>query len=889
MSRGPPAPARASAARPTSMTNRPPRTRIRLGTEPRSSRARRARLDLRTALVGSTVGHMDRIADVWGPRTPHGKGTVWPARVDEYLADGLSEDEVDRWVPSACVLCSNGCGCDIAVKDGRMVGVRGRATDVVNHGRLGPKGLYGSTPWASSPDRLTRPLVREAGQLVETDWDTAMGRVVEVSRRLLAEKGPLTHGFYSTGQLFAEEYYVLGVIGKAGLGTPHMDGNTRLCTATSAAAFKESFGADGQPGSYTDVEHCDALFLYGHNMAETQTVLWMRVLDRTRSPDPPVVVCVDPRRTPVAVEAERTGGVHLAPRVGTNLALMNGLTRELFANGWVDERWVRDHTLGVEELRGIVEPYTPEVVARTCGVDADDLRRAARIFGESRDVLSTVLQGFYQSHQATASAVAVHNLHLLRGLIGRPGSGVLQMNGQPTAQNNRECGADGDLPGFRNWENPRHVGELAELWNVDPLTIPHWAPPTHAMQIFGYAEEGSIGLLWVVGTNPAVSMPESARIRRILGGDQCFVVVQDLFLTETARLADVVLPAAGWGEKTGTFTNTNRVVHLSEKAVEPPGEARSDLEIFLMYADAMDFRDRDGAPLVPWREPEEVFDAWREASRGRPVDYTGLTYARLRGPTGIPWPVTEHAPDGTDRLYHDGVFPTRTDECETYGHDLLTGAVVTEQEHRAMRPDGRAFLKGAHHTPPHEEPGPEYPMLYTTGRTVYQFHTRTKTGRSPSLRAAAPDAWVELSEVDAARLGVSEGDVVRVESPRGAIEVRARVGRVRPGTVFAPFHYGSWDLDDADPEHQHRQANELTMTVWDPVSKQPYFKTAACRVVRVRGGDGPAPAPTTAASAPVGGGVPGTSGGAPTTTRLTDTPGYPDDPAVDAAGGTGGR
>ncbi|SEP87534.1 molybdopterin oxidoreductase family protein [Streptomyces radiopugnans] len=825
---------------------------------------------------------MDRIADIWGPRTPHAKGTVWPARVDRHLEEGVAEEDVERWVRSACVLCSNGCGCEIAVKDGRMVGVRGVATDVVNHGRLGPKGLYGSWSWANSADRLTRPLVRENGRLTETDWETAMGRIAEVSRWLLAEKGPLSHGFYTTGQLFLEEYYTLAVIGKAGLGTPHMDGNTRLCTATSAAAFKESFGTDGQPGSYTDIEHCDAIFLFGHNMPETQTVLWMRVLDRTRADDPPKVVCVDPRRTKVAEEAERTGGVHLAPRVGTNMALMNGLTRELFAGGWVDEEWVGRHTLGVEELRETVEPYTPEETARICGVDAGDVRRAARIFGESERVLSTVLQGFYQSHQATAAAVAVHNLHLLRGMIGRPGAGVLQMNGQPTAQNTRECGADGDLPGFRNWSNPAHVRELAELWNVDELTIPHWAPPTHAMQIFRYAEQGSVGLLWISATNPVVSMPESSRIRKILGGDQCFTVVQDLFLTETAELADVVLPAAGWGEKTGCYTNVNRTVHLSEKAVEPPGEARSDLDIFLMYADAMDFRDRDGAPLIKWRTPEEAFDAWRECSRGRPCDYSGLSYDKLRGPTGIPWPCTEEHPEGTDRLYADGVFNTDPEYCETYGHDLLTGGTVTPQEYRAKAPAGRAHLKGAAYVPPHEEPGEEYPLLYTTGRTVYHFHTRTKTGRSRELNRAAPDAWVELSVPDARRLGIAEGDRVRVESPRGAIEVRARIGHVREGAVFAPFHYGRWDPDEVATDGAPRQANELTMTIWDPVSKQPYFKTAACRVVKVADGDGPAPAPTTTASEPAGGSVPPTRGGpeADTSAEPTATPDYPCDPAV---------
>ncbi len=827
---------------------------------------------------------VDRVADIWGPRTPHRKGTVWPARVDQHLAPGVAEDDVERWVQSACVLCSNGCGCEIAVKDGAMVGVRGRATDVVNHGRLGPKGLYGSTAWSTAPDRLTRPLVRDGGRLVETDWPTAMGRVVDVSKRLLAEKGPLSHGFYTTGQLFLEEYYTLGVIGKAGLGTPHMDGNTRLCTATSAAAFKESFGADGQPGSYTDIEHADAVFLFGHNMAETQTVLWMRILDRTHADDPPTLVCVDPRRTKVAEEALRTGGVHLAPKVGTNLALMNGLTRELFVNRWVDQEWVAAHTVGADGLRETVEPYTPETVGEICGIAPDDLRRAARIFGESDAVLSTVLQGFYQSHQATAASVAVNNLHLLRGLIGRPGCGILQMNGQPTAQNTRECGADGDLPAFRNWENAEHVAELARLWNVDPLKIPHWAPPTHAMQIFRYAEQGSIGFLWISATNPAVSMPESARVRRILSGDQCFVVVQDMFLTETAELADVVLPAAAWGEKQGTYTNVNRTVHLSEKAVEPPGEAQSDLDIFLMYADAMGFEDKDGSRLIPWRTPEEAFDAWRECTRGRPCDYTGLSYATLRGPTGIPWPCNEDAPDGTDRLYTDPVFPTSSDYCETYGHDLLTGGAVTPQEHKAMRPDGRAVLKGCEYTPAHEAPGEEFPLLYTTGRTVYHFHTRTKTGRARSLHDAAPDAWVELSAGDAHRLGVAEGDVVRVESPRGTIEVRARVGQVMEGAVFAPFHYGSWDLDGLAPDEQNRQANELTMSVWDPVSKQPYVKTAACRVVRVRSGDGPAPAPTTTASAPATGAVPATQGGEPTSSYVAaETPTYPNDPSAGTA------
>ncbi|MEV7135927.1 nitrate reductase [Arthrobacter sp. NPDC093128] len=788
---------------------------------------------------------VDRIANIWGTRTPYARDGHWPIRVDQALDAAVAEDEVDSWVQSACVLCSNGCACDIAVKDGAMVGIRGRAADLVNHGRLGPKGLFGSRQGMSSRERLTRPLIRAKGKLVECDWDTAMNRIVGRSTELLRERGPLSHGFYTSGQLFLEEYYALAVIGKAGIGTPHMDGNTRLCTATAAAALKETFGADGQPGAYEDIDSCDAIFLYGHNMAETQTVLWSRILDRLAGQDRPKLVCIDPRDTEVARHAD----VHLALRPGTNLALMNALTHEILDHHWDDPGYVQNHTLGLEALRETVAPWTAEAAAVVCDVRAADVEEAARIFGTSGRVLSTVLQGFYQSSQATAASCQVNNLHLLRGMLGRPGCGILQMNGQPTAQNNRECGADGDLPGFRNWENPQHVDELAELWNVDPAIIPDWAPPTHAMQIFRYAEQGSIGLLWISATNPAVSMPELPRIRDILAKPELFLVVQDLYLTETAQYAEVVLPAAGWGEKTGTFTNASRTVHLSDQAVDPPGDARSDLDIFLDYARRMGFTTRDGTPLLPWSGPEDAFEAWKACSRGRPCDYTGISYGRLRGGSGIPWPCNEDNPDGRTRLYEDGTFPTDPDYCEDYGHDLLTGATVGEQAFRAQAPDGRAFLKTADYHPPHEDPDGQYPFRYTTGRTAYHFHTRTKTGRSRQLSAAAPGPWVELAAVDADRLGITEGDLVRVSSRRGLIEVPARVSGIRPGTVFAPFHYGYWDTGGSPGQHP-TAANELTLTDWDPVSKQPMFKNAAVKVQKIADASGAAPAPTTTASRP---------------------------------------
>jgi anaerobic selenocysteine-containing dehydrogenase len=813
-------------------------------------------------VVAHDVG-TDRIAEPWGTRTPYGQGGTWPTRVDGYLADGVDPDDVQRWVRSASLLHSNGDAMDIAVADGRIVGVRGRGADRVNRGRLDPKDLFG---WQAigSPDRLTRPLLRVDGELVETDWDTAMDRIVTRTKELLAEQGPSALGFYTTGQLFLEEYYTQAAIGHGALSTNHMDGNTRLCTATAASALKETFACDGQPGSYTDVDHADVIALFGHNVAETQTVLWARILDRLAGEEPPTIVCVDPRETPVARAARSHGGVHLAPLPGTNLALMNGLLHEIIANDWIDGDYIDAHTVGFDELQKLVAEYPPEQVASICGVEAEEIRAAARVLGQAQRLLSTVLQGFYQSHQASAAAVQVNNLNLVRGMLGRPGCGILQMNGQPTAQNTRECGADGDMSGFRNWANDAHVADLAAHWNLDPMQIPHAVPPTHAMQIFRYVEEGSIRFLWVTGTNPAVSLPELSRIRSILTQERLFLIVQDIFLSETAQLADVVLPAATQCEKTGVFTNADRTVHLSEKAVDPPGQARPDLDIFLDYARRMDFRDRDGQPFPQWHDAPSAFDAWAASTAGRPCDYTGLSHAKLRdAPSGIQWPCNADNPDGTERLYADGSFFSAPDQCESYGRDLITGAPLDRTEYQALNPDAKAMLKAAEYLPLHETPSPEHPFVLITGRTLYHFHTRTKTGRVPQLDAAAPQVWVECSAADAQRLGLCEGDLTEITTPRGAVRARLRISGIRDGVLFVPFHYGYWDRPSGSGDHD-RAANELTPTDWDPVSKQPLFKTGVAAVTRVddEGHDRqPAPAPTTTASRPVAGDVPPTTGG----------------------------
>jgi ferredoxin-nitrate reductase len=767
----------------------------------------------------------DSIADVWGPRTPHA-GT-WPERADLRVLE-----EPEQWVQSVCLLCSTGCGIDIGVRDGHMVGVRGRTSDRVNHGRLGPKGLHGWEANASA-DRLTTPLIRRGGKLAEASWDEAMTVIVDRSKELKEKYGRGSIGFYNSGQLMLEEYYTLALVAEAGIGTSHVDGNTRLCTATAAVSLIESFGTDGAPGSYTDFDVTDAMFLVGHNMASTQTVLWARVLDRLDGPKKTALVVVDPRTTVPARRAD----VHLAPRPGTNLPLLNGLLHQILERGWIDSAYIEAHTTGFADLVRTTDPWSLERTSEVTGVPADRLEAAAEILGTTPTLVSTCLQGVYQSLQATASAVQVNNLHLIRGLIGKPGSTVFQMNGQPTAQNTRECGVNGEFIAFRNWNNADHVADTARVWNVEPSSLPTWTPPTDAMSMFRYAEAGAIRLLWIIGTNPAVSLPELARIHRILESPDVLTVVSDAWLTETARRADVVLPTAIWGEKTGCTTNADRTVHLAQKAIEPPGQAKSDLNIFVDYAKRMDFRDKDGAPLVKWADAEGAFESWRLCSKGRPCDYSGMSYAKLSDSGGIQWPCNDEYPNGRERQYEDGVFNTDMAYCETYGHDLVTGAANLPNEYAAMDPKGKAFIKGAEWAPPPEQPDDAYPLFLTTGRVTYHWHTRTKTGRVPALQAAAPEPIVEVHPDDAAALGIQDGDLVAVRSRRGEARGLARLSGIEPGVVFMPFHYGDWDA----PE-RNGAANSLTITGWDAVSKQPYFKYAAVSVARVEAGDGRRPA-----------------------------------------------
>ncbi|MEU8176219.1 molybdopterin-dependent oxidoreductase [Microbispora hainanensis] len=793
---------------------------------------------------------LDRIADPRGRRTPYGPpdaverlaaalpshmrdalppvirlGSPWPVRVDMLTEDGAAEPSAERWVPAVSAAGSNGDALDLAVRGGRIVGVRGRAGDRVNHGRLDPREWQA---WQPRAGRLTRPLIREGGareggRLVEATWDVAMERVVARSRELLARPGGWGRLAFHTGtRLFLEEHYTLAVIGKAGIGTPHMDGDTRWGAAAAAAALAASFGTDGQPGSYSDVDHCDALALWGHDCAATHPVLWERMLDRRLGSRPPAMIAVGPEGTAAAVEAD----VHLAVRPGTNVALLNGLLHELIAGGWYDAAYVAAHTVGFERLWRIVEAYPAKRAAEICAVPVGQIEQAAEILGAAERLVSTVGPDVLGSNQATAAACQVNNVHLLRGMLGRPGAGLFQLGGPGCDA--LVTGSAADLPGLRNWADAGHVRELADLWNVNPAVIPHWGPATHATQILRYAEEGSIGLLWITASDPAATIPG---FDRILAREDLFVVVQDAYLTETARLADVVLPAAVWGEKTGTVTGADRTVHLCEKAVEPPGEARADLDILLDYARRMDLRDRDGRPLVHWTDAESAFEAWKACTRGRPCDHTGITYDRLRA-GGVQWPCTPAGSHGVERLYAGGRFATRPGDCQTFGADLATGAELGEERYHAENPGGRAFLHAADFEPSPEVAGDEHPLVLT----IRPGPRRGPAGPGDAVAVPEPfpaEPCLEVHPGDAALLGIEDGDLVRAESPLGVLEAVARLsGGVHRGVVVLPL--------DGQGEALARVVAELTLTAWDPVSRRPLRTAVAVRLVKAgRGGEAP--------------------------------------------------
>ncbi len=683
----------------------------------------------------------------------------------------------ERWVPTTCGYCSVGCGMLVGVREGRAVAVRGNPEHPVNRGKLCPKGLS-EHHTLSAQTRARYPLLRKQGKLARVAWEQALDVMAGRFQAIQARYGRHAVAVLSTGQLVTEEFYALGKLVQLGLGTPHYDGNTTLCMASAVSGYKRSFGSDGPPGAYEDLEQADVILLIGANIAENHPILCARL---QRNPEATVIVA-DPRVTKTAMLAD----LYLPLKPRTDIALLNGMAHILIRDGLIDREFIARHTTGFAELASFLERFTPSHVAAITGLSVDLVERTALLYGRAKAAYIGWTMGVNHSTQGAETVSAINNLALLTGNIGRPGAAPFSITGQCNAMGTREAGFTSGLPGYRKFEDENDRAELARLWNIDPARIPS-ARGLAYPDIIEAVLARKIRGLWIIATNPVVSYPNYGVLRQALESLD-FLVVQDGFHpTPTTELADLVLPAAIWGEKEGTYTNSERRVSKVNRAVDPPGEARPDFGIFLDLAGRLGVREE----LFPgWRGPRDAFEEWRRVSAGRLCDYSAFTWEDLERSGGAQW--------GGERLYEDGRFPSV---------------------------DGKARLFAVDWQPFPEQPGREYPFILNTGRTVEHWHTRTKTGAVPALQALSPRAWLEMNPRDARRLKLKPHDRVSVLSQRGRVDgLELRVTEiVAPGQVFLPFHFAETN------------ANRLTQSAFDPISREPNYKQCAVQVERTPG------------------------------------------------------
>lgn len=704
---------------------------------------------------------------------------------DPVLGYTSSRKHADKWVKSTCGYCSVGCGMELGVRDGKVVSVRGNPNHPVNLGKLCPKGLAEHYV-LDAKDRAKYPLLRRNDQLERVGWDEALDTMVDRFRAVQRKHGPGSVGVISTGQLLTEEFYALGKLVQLGFGTSNYDGNTTLCMSTAVAGYKRSFGSDGPPGAYADMETADVILLIGANVAENHPILCTR-LEANKNK---TMIVADPRVTKTAMMAD----VFLPLKPRSDLALINAMLRVVIDENLYDHEYVERHTTGFNELRASLAPYTLGHAAQITGLAPELIHKTALLYGNAKTAFIGWTMGVNHSTKGTETVNAINNLALITGNIGRAGASPFSITGQCNAMGTREAGFASSLPGYRKFESETDRDDLAALWNISVERIPSKRGLAYP-DIIEAAVAGKIKALWIIGTNPLVSFPNIDVLKHALANLD-FLVVQDGFHpTPTTELADLVLPAAIWGEKEGTYTNSERRASKANRAVDPPGEARSDFDIFLAAAEKLGMRDE----LFPgWKGTADAFDEWRRVSAGRLCDYSGMTHDAIELNGGIQWPFPQGTlcnPADPRRLYTDGVYQTE---------------------------DGRAKLLPTSWAPFPEQPNVDYPLILNTGRTVEHWHTRTKTGGISILNRLSPRAWLEMNPVDAARLGLRPHDRVDVLSARGCVnKVELRITEiVAPGQVFLPFHFAP------------SNANQITQSAFDPISREPNFKQCAVRVER---------------------------------------------------------
>ena len=684
-------------------------------------------------------------------------------------------------VPTTCCYCGIGCGVLATVANNSITSVKGDRDHPANFGRLCSKGMA-----LHKADPSFRALYPEINGERKT-WDAALAVIAQRFSQTIELHGPDSVAFYISGQLLTEDYYVFNKLAKGLIGTNNIDTNSRLCMASAVAAYKQALGADAPPACYEDVESAECIFIAGSNTAWAHPVLYRRI----EKAKPKQVIVVDPRKT----ETARAATLHLQIEPGTDVALFNGMLHLMLEEGWCNDAYIEEHTEGFTKLRESVQSFTPEFVSKTCSIDETSLREAARLFATSKSTLSLYCQGLNQSSSGTAKNLALINLHLATGQVGKAGAGPFSLTGQPNAMGGREVGGMANLlSAHRDLSSDKDRNEIARLWGVQGVPA---KPGKTAVEMFEAVRAGEIKAIWIACTNPAQSLPDQRLVHEALERAE-LVVVQDAYRnTETAAYADVFLPAAGWGEKEGTMTNSERRISRVRAAVRPPGEARPDWEIAVAFAQML---FPEGKGMFNYKTPEDVFKEHRETTRGRDLDITGLSYALLdeRGPQQ--WPYPEGASSGKKRLYEDGVFPTSS---------------------------GRARFVVTPYLPVAEKADERYPLRLTTGRLRDQWHTMSRTGTVAGLFAHEPEPRLGMNLQDCARQNIREGDLARISSRRGHLYAHVAADPDLPaGTVYIPMHWGARFLGGKG----RRGVNELTLGALDPHSKQPEFKHCAVRV-----------------------------------------------------------
>lgn len=747
-------------------------------------------------------------------------------------------------IKTLCPYCGVGCGLEVLppAQSGKATNrdsqgnplwqVRGDRSHPSSKGKICVKG--GTVAESLDKNRLKYPMMRDSldQELQRVTWEQALNRITTEIQQVRANQGADAICMYGSGQFQTEDYYIAQKLLKGCLGTNNFDANSRLCMSSAVAGYIQSLGSDGPPACYDDLELTDCAFLIGTNTAECHPIVYNRLRLHHKKNRKVKMIVVDPRETKTAKDAD----LHLAIQPGTDMDLLNGMAHLLLRWGELDTLFIDECTQGFTKFAQVIQDYTPEKVARRCGIRIDHLEQAARYWAESEKVLSLWSMGVNQSSEGTAKVRTIINLHLMTGQIGKPGAGPFSLTGQPNAMGGREAGGLSHIiPGYRVVKNPVHRSELEQAWKLPPGQI-NPIPGKDAWSMITGLETGEVGVLWVAATNPAVSMPDLVRTKKALLRSP-FTIVQDAYYPmETASFAHVVLPAAQWGEKTGTMTNSERVVTLCPQFKAAPGEARPDWEIFAEVGRRLGFTEE-----FNFANSAEVYQEFVQLTKGRPCDMSGLSHGRLRQQGSIQWPCPiEEVANSTDSnqlpLSCNTERNSTGDNAEAKGlfsnlfpsKDETLTAKRLYTDGRFNTPDGRAKFAAFHSRGLAEPIDGEYPFVLTVGRLYEHWHTMTRTGRIERIMKKQPQPFMEIHPRDAEKLGIEEETMVEVRSRRGMACFAVRITKaIVPGTVFVPMHWGALWTDNGE-------ANLLTHPEACPISLEPELKACAVNLTPVK-------------------------------------------------------